>query len=175
MADFARSALRAAVFGLVAFTSANAHAELLLAQTRQVSGQTCLQQGAPVDCATGVTVFGSGTMRVVLKDLEYTTRFASLSFALFSGSTLLQTLALPAAPSLELTATAIFDLASGGLYTARVYPVTQGPDFLGLYSLAIDFTPSAPPVPLPAAGWLLLSGLASLAGLARHRRWRSPG
>jgi hypothetical protein len=167
--DRMRGVVRAAV--LVAFLAGSeAHADLLLTQTRQVYGQSCRQAGQTVDCATPISVAGAGTMQVRLADLDFGARFAELSFALFSGSTLLQTLSLGSGPAMLLEATSLFQIAAGA-YTARVYPVTQGPDFLGAYSLRIDFTPAGPPVvPLPPAVWLLLSGLLGLAPLARAPR-----
>ena len=42
---------------------------------------------------------------------------------------------------------------------------------LGLYSMLLTFTPSSSPtVPLPASGWMLLTGMFVLAGLARAMR-----
>jgi hypothetical protein len=70
---------------------------------------------------------------------------------------------------------------NGGLDSVQVQPGTvyvnwyaqaSAPLFLGAYSIAATFQPSAPPppVPLPPALWLLASGLAALMlGLRRPR------
>ena len=41
---------------------------------------------------------------------------------------------------------------------------------LGLYSMMMTFSPNTPTVPLPASGWMLLTGMFVLVGLARAAR-----
>jgi hypothetical protein len=60
-----------------------------------------------------------------------------------------------------------FDVAGAGTYFAHIMATAGGVLDLGLYSLMMTFTPSAPPVPLPASDWMLLTGMFVLAGLAR--------
>lgn len=61
----------------------------------------------------------------------------------------------------------MFDVAAGERFTTSVYALAAGPRGYGAYTLGISFVPQ---VPLPAAAWLLLSGLGALAAGSRHRK-----
>ena len=62
-----------------------------------------------------------------------------------------------------------FSVSDAGAYWAHITAQAQGALDLGVYSLEIMFTPLGSPVFLPASGWLLLGGLAAVAGLQRYR------
>ena len=98
-------------------------------------------------------------MTVTLTDLGWPGLFSSLSFAASTSTSLLAQLSAPG----SLT----FEIGGAGNYFATVYGVAD-PNFgSGLYSLNLSYAP----VPIPAAGWLLLSGLALLARKTnRHQR-----
>ena len=97
----------------------------------------------------------AGTVSVKLANLAWPERLASVSFAFTTATSVLQR--LPEASSLS------FGISSPGAYYAHVAGVAQGALDIGLYSLRITFEAGAvPPVPLPAALWLLLSGLGAL-------------
>ena len=70
-----------------------------------------------------------------------------------------------------LSETASFDVGAG-TYFAHIIATAGGTLDMGLYSMMMTFTPTSttPPVPLPPSGWLLLTGMFVLAGLARAMR-----
>ena len=104
---------------------------------------------------------GAGTITIVLTDLAWPTKLASLSFSLSSESTVL----------MPVTAGSnTFSVTGAGALYAHISGVAESlgipglPSF-GLFSLQIDFSPPAPPVPLPESLWLLLSALGGLLGI----------
>lgn len=101
----------------------------------------------------------SGTVTVTLTDLAWPGLMSSLSFAASTSTSLLAQLTAPGSVT--------FGVGGTGSYFATVYGIAD-PNFgSGLYSLNISYSP----VPLPAAAWLLLSGLALLPRKTnRHQR-----
>jgi hypothetical protein len=64
-----------------------------------------------------------------------------------------------------------FDVGGAGTYYANIMAEGAGVANLGVYSIEMMFTPNGTPsVPLPASGWLLLTGIFVLVGLARTVR-----
>jgi hypothetical protein len=108
---------------------------------------------------TTLQIDSAGTLRVELADLTWPQAFESLTFTLASAAGVLGESVGPGLMSFEL----------GGPATlfAGVFADAAGLANKGLYHLEIAFVPSV--VPVPAALWLLLSGLGGL-GLARRRR-----
>jgi len=96
-----------------------------------------------------------GILTVTLADLGWPGLMNSLSFAASTSTSLLAQLAAAGSVS--------FDLANAGTYFATVYGVADPRFGSGLYSLNLSYAP----VPLPAAAWLLASGLVLLR---THRR-----
>lgn len=64
----------------------------------------------------------------------------------------------------------IFNVAQNERFTTAIYAVAAGVYKFGAYRFDLQFTPSVGQVPLPAAGWMLLSGIAALAARSRRRR-----
>jgi hypothetical protein len=87
-------------------------------------------------------------------------------------STLSTTISLTGRDDLHMNgyAPTIFDVAQNERFAANVYAVAAGIYRYGAYRVDIQFTPRVSTVPLPAAGWLLLAGVAALAGRSRRRR-----
>jgi len=91
-----------------------------------------------------------GTVSVTLTDLAWPGLMSSLSFAASTSTSWLAQLDAPGSTS--------FAIAGAGTYFATVYGVADPNFSSGLYSLNLSYAP----VPLPAAAWLLASGLALL-------------
>ena len=125
---------------------------ILLAQTTLVDGTT-----STVDSFTAPT---AGKVTVNLQGLAWPTALTALSFSATSAD---QVFASWNGKGLD-SGSATFDVAAG-TYFAHITATAGGALDLGLYSLFMTFTPSA--VPLPSSGWMLLTGMLALAGLAR--------
>jgi hypothetical protein len=92
----------------------------------------------------------AGSVTVTLADLAWPGLMSSLSFAATTSTSLLAQLTAPGSVT--------FDVSGAGTYFATVYGIAD-PNFgSGLYSLNLSYSP----VPLPAAAWLLASGLVLL-------------
>ena len=150
-----------APLALTAFAAApHARADsILLAQTTLVNGTV-----STVDSFTAPT---AGTVTVNLQSLNWPASLNALSFSATSAS---QVLASWNGTGI-LSDTASFDVAAGTYFT-HIIATAGGTLDLGLYSMWLSFTPSGgpPPIPLPASGWMLLTGMFVLAGLARVTR-----
>lgn len=141
-----------AVIGLTAAPHAWAD-DLLLAQTTLVVGSQ-----STVD---SFTTSGAGTVSVHLANLDWPTQLQSLSFTATSANQVLWS-----GSGAVSTEAASFQVSSGGTYFAHIMASAQGTLDIGLYSVLMTFTPSTSPVPLPSSGWMLLTGMFVLAGLA---------
>ena len=143
-----------ALIGLSTTPDARADS-LLLAQTSLVSGTVATDDS--------FTTPGAGVVNVSLKNLDWPAQLSALSFSATSSSQLLT----------SWSASGTFDGGSvsfdvgAGTYFAHIMATAGGSLDLGLYSMIMTFTPS---VPLPASGWMLLTGMFVLAGLARAVR-----
>ena len=104
----------------------------------------------------------AGTVTITLCDLAWPAPFTTLSLALTDSHATLAHLATPGAVS--------FDVSAPGQYFAFVFGQAQGALNMGLYSIHVSLAPSVSPLPLPAAAWLLLSGLAGLSSFRRRLR-----
>jgi hypothetical protein len=145
-----------ALIGLAATPDARADT-LLLAQTSLVSGTVATDNSFTAPTA--------GVVSVNLQSLDWPTQLSALSFSATSAN---QVLASWNGSGSNITGGAMtFDVGAGTYFTHVMATAAPGPLDLGLYSMIMTFTPS---VPLPASGWMLLTGLFVLAGLARAVR-----
>jgi hypothetical protein len=129
---------------------------ILMAQTTLVSGTE-----STVDSFTAPT---AGTVTVSLQSLNWPTALNALSFSATSAT---QVLAAFDGTGLS-SQTASFDVGAG-TYFAHIVASAGGTLDLGLYSLMMTFS-ATPTVPVPSSGWLLLTGMFVIAGLARAVR-----
>ena len=134
------------------------HAEsVLLSDTTLVSGSE-----------SGVFAFqtpGPGTLSVTLTDVDWPQTLSSLSFMATTGN---QVLASWSDTASQSAMTLSFQV-TGGHYFADVLATAGGALDLGVYSLCIKYTPTAP-VPLPQSAVLLLAGLAAVVAIRRLAR-----
>jgi hypothetical protein len=133
---------------------------ILLAQTTLVNGSVATDDS--------FTTHSAGTVTVSLQSLAWPTQLSALSFSATSAN---QVLADWSGSGTSLTSGALTFEVGAGTYFAHVMataPTGPGLLGLGLYSMLMTFTPSA--VPLPSSGWMLLTGLFVLVGLARAVR-----
>jgi hypothetical protein len=130
---------------------------ILVAQNHAIRGSQSLI--VPFSIAT------SGSATFYLADLDWTARLQNLTFSLFSA-----TGALPAAQETGAGGGLVFALTAPGSYYAYVSATAGGRYSLGAVSLRGMFTPSTPPVPLPSALVLLLSGVGGVGGVAALMR-----
>jgi hypothetical protein len=135
------------------------------------NADTLIAEASPLISGTQSNVYtlaasSAGSVTVSLSNLGWPDRLSSLSFALATSSGVLKTF------SGEGTQT--INIGTAGTYYAIVTGTAQGHWNLGMYSLRMTFAalsgPGGPTVPLPAAGWLLLSGIAGVFGLMRWKQ-----
>jgi hypothetical protein len=122
-----------------------------IARTEMITGTDSIV--LPFVVPGGIT---AGSVTVTLADLGWPGLMSSLSFAATTSTSLLGQLDGPG----SLT----FSISGPGSYFATVYGVADPSFGAGLYSLNLSYAP----VPLPAAAWLLMSGLVLLR--ARRRK-----
>ena len=112
------------------------------------------------------TTTGAGTVTVTLTDTGWNAPLSALSFSANSATGVLASF-----NAVGLTSdTAQFVVNGAGTYFANIMATAGGAMDLGLYSLKMTFSPNMPSVPLPSTGWLFLTGLFALVGIARAVR-----
>ncbi|HTC52171.1 MAG TPA: hypothetical protein VK700_09570 [Steroidobacteraceae bacterium] len=141
-------ALAAALLGNTA-----AHAGQIFSDSHLIQGTSVISS-----VSYAFNVSGPGVLTVDLDDLTWPTKLTDLSFTATTSSTVIGQLNGAGQES--------FDLTSGGtIYayvTGEATNAATGPNYgVGLYTLAVGFTPA--PVPLPASVALLLAALLGLA------------
>jgi hypothetical protein len=155
-----RPSLKSTLLASVALTglSVAPHAwadSVLLAQSTLVNGSE--------STSDSFVTSGAGTVTVTLQNTGWASPLTALSFSANSATQVLASF-----NATGLTAdTAQFHVNAAGTYFANIMATAGGEMGLGLYSLKMTFTPA---VPLPSTGWLLLTGLFALIGVARAAR-----
>ncbi len=127
-----------------------------------------VQQGS-FSFGEGFSVSASGEYKLSLRDFEFPARFDSLMVSVTQGTTELGKVSLSGAG--DTLGISLFDLNKDTNYYFSLYSFNAKSNPIALYgvdlSLVQPLTPSA--VPIPAAGALLLSGVAGLAGFLRKK------
>lgn len=175
--------MKAKRFGLAALGSVLALAMTLpnVSRADYVQAQTPFSEGAPPALFThggsSGSLFGrpnvvwgtslrvdslslpsSGTLSITLSDLQFPQALDSLSLLVTDLNGLLQRIDGPGSLMVNLSGPAQLFVAVFARTDDRFTP--------GLYAVTTQFSA----VPLPAAVWLLLSGLGGLAAVVRRRR-----
>ena len=139
------------LLALAALWSVPSHADQVLLETSP------LVQGF-LASATPFTVSAPGTVTVTLTDLDWTQKLASLTFAVTTPGSVLDSMSAAGQSSFTVSTAGVYSAVVGALAA----PASPGSLAIGWYSLNISF---APAVPLPASSWLLLSGVIGLIAL----------
>ncbi len=144
----------------------------LLSQTGLISGRQSFM--------IAMEVKFTGTMQVTLSDLQWQGKLADLSFSVVDANGALvqgrqaagQALGASVASAANAPAQKFYDVTTPGAYSIYFSGNAAGSKYnMGLYSLNVILdTVDASPVPLPAAGWLLVSGLGALGAAMRRKR-----
>jgi hypothetical protein len=100
-----------------------------------------------------------GRWTITVTDLAWPQALQSLSFALTDNNGVLA--------SRNSAGALWFDVVTPTTLFATVFATPNALIGAGLYHINIDFTSAVAPVPLPAAAWLLLSGLCGIVALRR--------
>ncbi len=146
-----------ALMGLAAAPAARADS-LIYAQTTLVSGTASTTQQFDVASA--------GKVSVSLESLAWPPgAMTSLSFAVTSASQVINSWSGLGGATDQTT----FDVGPG-TYFAHIMATANSALNLGLYSITMTFSPTTSAVPLPMSGWMLVTGMFVLAGLARAIR-----
>ena len=134
---------------------------MLMASTNLVTGTS--------SATYSFTAPTAGTVTARILTVPWPVALSALSF---SATTASSTLSSWSASSPSSTPQVETFQVGAGTYFAHVTATAGGPLDLGLYSLMLNFSPSA--VPLPAAAGLLLIGVFVLLGLRQTFRDRAP-
>lgn len=100
----------------------------------------------------------AGTINVRLENIAWPERLAALNCNLYNNEGMLGSIATDGSLSISVT--------GAGTYFTHLFAQAAGALDLGVFSLQVSFDPGVTAVPLPAAAWLLLSGIGAL-GLRR--------
>lgn len=136
--------MRVMILGMLSFVLSGgaAHADMLLVN------KNVMVTAPSVPIAETLTLTSAGTLTMTVTDLAWPQALAALSFAITDSTHALLT--ADAAGSL------IYQVTSPMTLFANVFATPNAASNAGLYHLSVSF---APVVPLPAAVWLLFSGL----------------
>ncbi|HVY23371.1 MAG TPA: hypothetical protein VG962_08485 [Steroidobacteraceae bacterium] len=123
----------------------------------KVYESTTLVTQPNIDLQT-LNITGAGTLTVKLADLQWPDLLGTLSFTLFDATHVIGSYSLDS----TLNGSDGFQINAAGTYYASIFAAPAEGKEGGLYNAQIYFQRVAP-VSLPAAGWLLISGIAGLA------------
>jgi len=149
-------AIAVAAAGLL--LSSAAHADMV---GNKLYDSTMLVTQSHIDLQT-LNITGAGTLSVKLTDLKWPDLLGTLSFTVFDATHVLGSYSLD--NSLATSGIGTFNVNTAGTYYASIFATPATGKSGGLYNAQIYFQTTAP-VPLPAAAWLMISGLACFAAV----------
>lgn len=135
--------------------SASAQAETV---TDNLFVSTTLATGTSMTL-TELNLATPGKLVIELDDLKWPALLDSLSFSLTDATHVLQTFT---ASKTEAKNTWTFDVNAAGTFYGSIFAKPSATSKAGMYYANISYQ-SVAPVPLPAAAWFLISGIAGLA------------
>lgn len=124
--------------------------------TQQLFESTTLVTGSSMSL-TDLELTSPGTLVIKMKDLAWPGLLNTLSFTLTDATHALQTFSLGGATS----GTWSYEVTAPGTLYAAVFAKPSSTLKAGMYYVDVSYQTT--PVPLPAAAWLLISGIAGLA------------
>jgi hypothetical protein len=136
----------------------HAWADSMPAQSMMVLGTQTTTDSFTTQTAGAVTLNVTG--------FDWASGLSALSFSASSATQLLASWSGTGITS----DTATFNVGPGSYFVNIMATANPGGLDMGLYSMRLTFSPNTPTVPLPSSGWLLLTGMFVLAGLARAVR-----
>lgn len=155
-----RSIAAAAALVASALATSAAHASQIFTDSHLIQGT-----GVVSSVSYSFSVSGPGVLTIDLDDLDWTAGLTDLTFTATTSSNVIGQLTGAGKASFNLT-------AGGTIYayvTGEATNPSTGPAYgVGLYTLAVGFTPA--PVPLPASVEMLLAALLGVGLL--HLRFR---
>jgi hypothetical protein len=131
------------------------HAETV---TQKLFESTTLVTGTSMNL-TELNLTAAGTLVIELDDLKWPSALDALSFSLTDTTHVLRTFT---ANSAATNNTWTFDVTGPGTFYGSIFAKPSATAKAGLYYTNISYQ-STSTVPLPAAAWFLISGLAGLA------------
>lgn len=149
-----RVAAGAAAALLLGCLSTSVQAE---AVTEKLFESTVLVTASTSMNLTDLNLSSPGKLTISLNDLAWPALLDTLSFSLTDATHVLQTFAATGP-----TNTWTFNVSAPGTYYGTIFAKPSAAARAGMYHATYSYE-SVAPVPLPAAAWLLFSGIAGLA------------
>lgn len=113
---------------------------------------------------TEIVLPSQGTLTVTMKDVQWPALLSTLSFNLVSPSGVIGSNSMNGATEKVWQ----FGINAPTTLYASIF-AAPAVAMAGMYSVKLDFT-AGPPVPLPAAGWMLISGIAGLLAFGPRQK-----
>lgn len=152
MSDRMRDVLATILLGCL---SVSAHAETV---TQKLFESTTLVTGTSMNL-TEFNLTAPGTLLIELDDLKWPSALEKLSFSVTDATHVLKTFTADGAATKN---TWTFDVTGPGTFYGSIFAKPSAAAKAGLYYANVSYQ-TVSTVPLPAAAWFMISGIAGLA------------